>query len=151
MKTIFLLMIGFHLLQADMVRDSETGIVTDNTTHLQWQDNAISEKMNWLSAIEACEELTLGGYSDWRLPNINELKSIRDTSKYNPAIKNIFQNTASGAYWTSTTLAGYANNAWNIYFHQGGFENTRHKNELNYVRCVRDANKNDSDINDDLR
>ena len=69
-----------------------------------------------------CENLTLpaGGYSDWRLPNRNELQSIVDYSRYNPAIDTTyFPGTVASYYWSSTTYAYSTSIAWNVYFGYG--------------------------------
>ena len=42
---------------------------------LIWSDRS-ANKMNWSSAKQYCEDLTEGGYSDWRLPNIDELRTL---------------------------------------------------------------------------
>ena len=57
--------------------DNGDGTITDTTTGLMWQQST-QEDMDWESVISYCESLTLGGYNDWRLPNINELKSLVD-------------------------------------------------------------------------
>lgn len=106
MRVILLIMIGLSLLQAELTRDAATGIVSDSTTGLMWQDNEIGTTTNWQGAIDRCEELELGDYSDWRLPNVNELKSILDRSKVDPAIKDGFEHTSSSNYWSSTTTLG---------------------------------------------
>jgi len=83
------------------------GIVSDSATGLQWQDNEVGPMTTWQGAIDRCEALTLGPHSDWRLPNNNELKSIIDRSKVNPAIKDGFSHTISRVYWRATrTLRG---------------------------------------------
>ena len=109
MKIILLIMIGLSLLRAEFSRDVNTNIVTDSTTNLWWQDDS-EVKTNskvWQDAIDYCESLSLAGYSDWRLPNINELSSlINDTRSY-PAIHETFLNTSSSNYWSSTTKEGY--------------------------------------------
>ena len=112
MKQILLILIGLSSLSlAEFSRDGD--IVTDTISKLQWQDNAIGEKMTWESAIDYCENtLRLGGYSDWRLPNINELKSIVDRSKYDPIIVNGFENTSSYYYWSSSTYKNNSSYAW---------------------------------------
>ncbi len=136
MKQILLIMIGLSSLSfAEFNRDG--GIVTDSISLLQWQDNSIGEKMTWESAIDYCENtLTLGGYDDWRLPNINELKSIVDRSRSNPAIMSGFDNFSSNYYWSSTTSKYNSQAAWIVSLH-----NIRpyHKqmNAATYVRCVR--------------
>ena len=33
---------------------------------------------NWAAALNYAENLTLAGYSDWRLPNIKELQTLTD-------------------------------------------------------------------------
>ena len=47
----------------------------DPTTGLEWQngDNCCN---TWYFAENYCLELTWGGYSDWRLPTISELRSL---------------------------------------------------------------------------
>ena len=42
---------------------------------LIWSDRSSSE-MDWSSAKEYCEYMTEGGYIDWRLPNIDELRTL---------------------------------------------------------------------------
>ena len=43
--------------------------------NLIWSDRS-SNEMNWSSAKQYCENLTEGGYTDWRLPNIDELRTL---------------------------------------------------------------------------
>ena len=137
MKKTLLITIGLSaMLFADFTRNRD--MVTDTTTGLQWQDNteASTVTKNWTEAIDYCENLTLGGYSDWRLPNINELKSIVDRSKSNPAIVDAFINVSSNYYWSSTTSVDYEGNAWVVGFNLGYVGNYL-KSYSYYVRCVR--------------
>ncbi|MDO8455145.1 MAG: DUF1566 domain-containing protein [Sulfurimonas sp.] len=137
MRKILLVMIGLSVgLMADFVRDVNTSIVSDSTTGLQWQDDAVGSTMAWQSAIDTCENLTLGGQSDWRLPNINELKTIIDRSRVNPAIASVFTQTSSDVYWSSTTYEGLKDGAWVVYF-DGGYVDGNGKDDNDYVRCVR--------------
>ncbi|MBN2824761.1 MAG: DUF1566 domain-containing protein, partial [Campylobacterales bacterium] len=92
----------------------------------------------WQGAIDRCEALTLDGHTDWRLPNKNELLSIVDLSKVNPAIKSGFVNTASVSYWSATTSAEESSNAWLVYFYSGRTAYYGNRNDDYYsVRCVR--------------
>ena len=127
------------------------GVVTDNNTGLQWQDdysdNGNKIKIsNWIGAINYCEALPLDGGS-WRLPNMNEITSIVDETKYNPSINSMFQNTDSdlsslneGPYWTSSTngdsMEGETFIGRLIYFADGHQNNSGKDSEL-AVRCVR--------------
>jgi hypothetical protein len=111
-------------------------IVTDSNTGLQWQDNEIGSTMTWQSAIDHCEALSLDSYSDWRLPNVNELKTIVDRSKYSPAMVSGFSNVSSGGYWSSSTYKNDSSFAWIVFFRNGGV-GSRSKSSSDGVRCVR--------------
>jgi len=132
MRAVFLIMIGVSLsFASDIFVDSKTG--------LTWQDNsAVKEtKMIWQDAMSYCSELNLGGYSDWRLPNIKELQSIVDISRYKLAIKKDFKyvNT-SDFYWSSSVYVSGTKRAWVVYFETGRtYYDT--KTYKYYVRCVR--------------
>ena len=98
---------------------SSNGItVLDNGTGLEWQQADDGQTRTWSQALAYCEDLSLGGHSDWRLPNIRELISIVDDSRYDPAIDPAFQCRSSG-YWSATTLAPNTDNAWGVYFYYG--------------------------------
>ena len=140
MKNI--LMLSFVIIlganAGNFSRDDTKEIVTDGDTCLQWQDNADAKtvRKTWSEAIEYCENLSLGGYDDWRLPNINELRSIVDYTRFNPAMNPTFQNVVSSAYWSSTTDASGSSNAWYVSFYDG-HDVWRGKSVSVYVRCVR--------------
>jgi len=138
MRAILLIMIGLSVsVWADFSRDDATQIVTDNNTGLQWQDNVNTSK-NWTDAIDYCETLSLGGHTDWRLPNFNELYYIADRSKRDPAMDSAFQNVVSSYYWSSTTVVGSEGDAWNVDFYDG-YDYWDSKSNSHYVRCVRDG------------
>ncbi|ETR68273.1 MAG: fimh-like protein [Candidatus Magnetoglobus multicellularis str. Araruama] len=82
---IILLILSTHSVLAQLV-DNGNGTITDKSTCLIWQKNASNKTMAWNQALSYCENLRLSGKSDWRLPNLEELRSIVDYSKYNPAI-----------------------------------------------------------------
>jgi hypothetical protein len=88
------------------------------------------------TATEYCEALTLGGFSDWRLPTIDELVYITDKGRVNPSIDPIFNNTSSSNYWTATTYANSTQNAWVVYFNSGD-DGNYNKSYSFRVRCVR--------------
>jgi len=114
-------------------------VVTDTKLGLMWQDNsaAKSTKKKWKSAKSYCKNLSLGGYSDWRLPSYDELLTIVDYERYDPAIMPSFRNdSTSGYYWSSSVYVSNTKNAWYVYFKLGRTYYGSLANEV-YVRCVR--------------
>ena len=84
-----------------------------------WQK--ASDVSSWWGAISYCEGLNLGGYEDWRLPNIKEHRSIIDYSKHDPAIdQDYIPDTPTAYYWSSTSARSVIpNDAWVVDFTSG--------------------------------
>ncbi|MDF7801104.1 DUF1566 domain-containing protein [Pontiellaceae bacterium B1224] len=59
-------------------KDNGNGTVTDLNTGLIWQQTPNFKRMTFDEAKVYCENLTTGGYDDWRLPSIKELYSLAD-------------------------------------------------------------------------
>lgn len=76
-------------------------VVTDSTTGLIWQKIYETTK-NWQQALSYCENLTYAGYSDWRLPNKNELASLINFDKNQPA-SSFPDMPYSVTFWSSST------------------------------------------------
>lgn len=94
--------------------------ITDTVTGLEWQKATASGAYTWQDALDYCEDLTLPGKSDWRLPDKNELRSLVDYSRNSPAIDIVFfPDTQSLPYWSSTTLVDHTNLAWVVDFDTG--------------------------------
>lgn len=118
-----------------------SGMVTDLDTGLVWVRADDGVKRDWQSALAYCEALTFNEYTDWRLPDVNELLSLVDTGANSPAIDTTSFPTCKSVdgYWTSTPLidsVGGVANAWYIFFEKGGVLNEA-KSVEEYVRCVR--------------
>lgn len=110
--------------------------VVDQGTGLEWQKNDDATPRNWQSALAYCENLSLDSKTDWRLPNIRELKSIVDVNRYYPAIAPAFTSRLA-YYWSATTVTNYpAISAWTVSFANGD-DNWYVKAKSFYVRCVR--------------
>jgi hypothetical protein len=89
-------------------------------------------------SISVCGDLELGGHNDWRLPTINELRSIINYSKSEPGptIAAVFPNTQALYYWAATASAQDTDYAWFVDFYNGRI-NSLPSSGTNYVRCVR--------------
>ncbi len=142
MKKLFMVLVILCVLQAVTAGaasfvNNGNGTVTDNRTGLIWQQGEPGA-MTWGSALSYCEGLNLGLKTDWRLPNIKELESLTDDTKYNPAIDtNYFPSAISSNYWSSTTFANSPGYAWNVYFNFGYVASYGKGFDGVYVRCVR--------------
>lgn len=117
--------------------DSASGTVVDNETGLMWQRDVPAFNGPWLSALGYCEALTAGGYSDWRLPSVKELRTIVDVGTVSPAIDlGAFPGTPSEFFWASTPWAGFLGTELGVNFSVGC---TAADSTGGYgrVRCVR--------------
>ena len=138
MKVKNLILIGLivpNILLAD--RFSIDGkIVYDRKTELYWQSRPSSKSFNWSGAKSYCSNLTYGGKSDWRLPNMDELKSLVDYNRYKPAIAtNFIDIKTDDYYWSSSKYANDSSQAWNVYF-DGGGDNWGNKSDTYSALCV---------------
>jgi len=130
----------------ELTRDNANETVTDSTNSLMWQDDSVvaSATYTWVEAIDYCENLDFAGYTDWRLPNLNELGSIVDHDRYYYGIYITFRNTYVSYqspfphYWSSTTVFSDTSKAWVIYFNTGSTKNSIAKTDNQYARCVRE-------------
>lgn len=64
---------------ADDTTDDDSiavGVWADSATGLEWQILPTGGKTRWQPGYDNCETLNLGGYDDWRLPTISELRSL---------------------------------------------------------------------------
>jgi hypothetical protein len=83
------------------------GIVKDKVTGLLWQQtDVLATDLPTVQAAAAyCAGLTLGGYTDWRLPSRIEIWSINDTSRSSPAMDPVFATVAASAPASSPAAA----------------------------------------------
>ncbi len=112
------------------------GTVTETSSGLMWQQTGPTSTQTWEQALAYCEGLSLGGFTDWRMPNIKELKSLVDYSRFRPSINTNCMDTSWAFYWSSTSDAANKTSAWGVSFTYGD-DYSLIKNTSNYVRAVR--------------
>ncbi|MEQ1638000.1 MAG: DUF1566 domain-containing protein [Methylococcales bacterium] len=132
------------------------GTVTDKSSGLMWMRCSVGQ--SWVQSAGTCagsvikaewDKMVLlnqfnasGGFAgktDWRLPNINELRSLTEDCRSDPAINTLlFPDTPSTKYWTSSPYVGLVTSAWVVDFSHGR-DNFELKNNTNAVRLVRVA------------
>jgi len=99
--------------QIDVVRDRLTGLIWCRVASLA------GFPLNWREALEfvaALNRQNRFGFSDWRLPNRRELRSLISHQTRRPALPDghPFQDVFCGWYWSSTTAVGAPNHAWYV-------------------------------------
>jgi|GEM_PF-751225 len=55
--------------------------ILDKKTHLMWASKDNGSNIEWKNAKSYCENYKGGGYSDWRMPTLNELAGLYDESR----------------------------------------------------------------------
>ena len=61
----------------------EDGTVMDTRTGLMWASRDNGKDISWQEAKSYCENYRGGGYTDWRMPTMNELAGLYDeNTKY---------------------------------------------------------------------
>jgi hypothetical protein len=134
---------SFHIrcvrgdISMSLFEDNENGTVTDLRTGLMWSQSA-PVSVTWESALTNCEASTTAGYSDWRLPNITELRSISNDHLYNSSLDPLFFPSAvAQKYWSSTSEHD-TQRAWFVDF-LSGLVSYDNKTTLNNVIMVRNT------------
>jgi len=136
--------------------DNGDQTISDQKTGLMWQKCSQGQSGSdcsggsatapaWTDALSYCETQigtsgTFAGYSDWRVPNRNELQSIVDDTKgIAPMIDTTkFPGTLSFGYWASTSYALDPTLAWYVHFNTGYVSRYFKTTSGSYwVRCVR--------------
>jgi hypothetical protein len=98
----------------------------------------VSSRIRWLDAINQSQKESIAGFSDWRLPNKNELNTIVETACHMPAINSkIFPSTGSSSFWTSSPHFEDDTLIWVVSFANGNVF-TMEAHISNAVRLVRD-------------
>jgi len=116
--------------------DNGNGTVTVNG-QVWLKDAECLGKMNWYDAMTRPGTLAHGQCGltdnskagDWRLPSIDELKTIYSA-------KSQFRNVPADYYWSSSTRAYITCNAWYVSMSNGNVAND-FKYNINYVWPVR--------------
>lgn len=140
----------------EQLQDNGNGTITDTKTGLTWKQcsegqsgsncsNGSSESFTWSEALLRAQFININGgfagFTDWRVPNINELSSLVELQCGLPAI-NItrFPNTPAGAvYWSASAEAGTNDLVWSVYFGGGNTTGNPKHNSLQ-LRLVRSIN-----------
>jgi hypothetical protein len=105
--------IGAPILLPTRFTDNGDGTITDHLSDLIWQKTPATDSLPWEQALLYAENLVLGGHTNWRLPNIKELKSLSDTKHANPSIDPLFfPQIGIKKYWSGSSLQNQPGQSW---------------------------------------
>jgi hypothetical protein len=111
--------------------------IKDNVTDLIWEKSRPGSRV-WSKVgglVDAANDAKKCGFDDWRVPDIEELRSIAHLGRAQPPIdRNYFPHTQHWWYWSSTRSGSRTH--WTIYFKNGNNEN-RYDYSVNCLRLVR--------------
>ncbi len=100
-------------------------VVIDYATHLMWPQNAPEQAYRWQDAarfIDQRNAAQYAGFSDWRLPTVEELASLLEADKttYGLYLAPLFGDTPRWCW--SADLAPDSQSAWYVSFNSGGIQ-----------------------------
>lgn len=134
-KIIFLgLVIGFMVVFYTKINskvcENKGDITTCSDSSLSWQDGFELKKITQKETEDYCKNLKLGGFTDWRIPNIFDILTITVAAKDELyGYKEGFKNKQKGIFWAKS-----ANTLDHAYFYVPSVRVLKTKA---YMRCVR--------------
>lgn len=124
--------------------DNSDGTITDPKSRLMWKrcleglsgtncEEGKVEKYTWDEAVKRFKHVEYAGHSDWRMPTIDELKTLlycsqgkdkngdcNDGSERPTINKQAFPNAEAGYFvWSGSPNADGSDFAWYVYFNDG--------------------------------
>jgi hypothetical protein len=96
--------------------------VLDRETGLVWQQEPTEMFSILPIASRYCADVSIGNRRGWRLPTLQELKSLTDPSESSPTLTagHPFANVdLTHAYWSSTVTLDTPNHVWTMGFNVG--------------------------------
>jgi len=113
--------------------------VLDKETGLVWERAPSKQTFPWQEAQVHCNNLDVSHRKGWRLPMVQELASLVDTTQTNPSLPSghPFENVqVNYYYWSASTVYGEPKSMWMVEFHEGKVI-YREKTGKIYAWCVR--------------
>jgi len=119
--------------------DNGDGTITDTCAGFMWEKSP--PESGTPKPMKYCGNLTLGGYSDWRLPTVRELSIIVDSSIHYPgSTSNTTYPADTGQFnYLSSTMLPHGSELWRVIFYGGSQHSTKERETaVMIVQCVRD-------------
>ncbi len=137
----------------DLNGDTVVDAFYDTDLNITWRRNAnVNGAMTWANAVTWADNLTFGGYTDWRLPTSDTCVGYNCTGsemghlwyvELNNVAGDVTPNTGNFgnmqlyAYWSGTSYAPDTSMAWHFNIDQGDQGGTAGKQNLLFALAVR--------------
>ena len=114
---------AIYIINPPDLTDNGNGTVFDNITGLTWeQKTATTEAYTFTfdDAVAYCNDLTLGGYTDWRVPTRKEISTLLNFGTVSPALDTAYfpdYTYTTGddmSYWTETDYHDNSTMVWKV-------------------------------------
>ncbi|MDP9150922.1 MAG: DUF1566 domain-containing protein [Myxococcota bacterium] len=121
-----------HTASSYLVADAT---VYDPNTKLTWQRTVEPSSYAWTDAQSRCA--TVPPLGSWRLPSLNELMTLVDLTRFDPAVDaTAFPSTPIDFFWSLSVSVAPVGTAWGVNFNRGSAGASLTAN-ASRVRCVR--------------
>jgi hypothetical protein len=119
------------------LRDTRNGLVWQRCSVGQtWRDAQCTGSARTVNHAQALA--LAAGQAGWRLPSVDELKTLVDTTRTQPAINLLaFPGTPSFGYWTATAVPDEPDYAWVVHFGEGEAQDDTLRSDYFHLRWVR--------------
>ncbi|MBN2159415.1 MAG: DUF1566 domain-containing protein [Spirochaetes bacterium] len=125
--------------------DNGDGTITDSLTGLIWEQSPDTTAKTWAAALAYANDSELGGYTDWRLPNMDELRSL--FGQYGQSAVHTWLNgqgftgIQNARYWTGTTAPYSSDYSIVVHAEVGSMINWEKANTLRAILVCGFSNK----------
>ena len=115
----------------------KNGTVKDTKTHLMWKQKPEVGEYTWDNAMQQFgSNVSFAGYDDWRMPTIDELKTLLSEDDAQQGLNQVVFRGLSEKFWSASPHVNSGFHAWFVYFYDGGV-NCHYKGDAFQVRLVR--------------
>ena len=125
-------------------------MITDSASGLMWKRcvqgksgsdcaTGSAATFRWVEALNEARREEIAEFDDWRMPKIDELRSIVDECSAGPAIDPVaFPNSDGAEVWSVSANVDFATAAWALDFASGEAVVGR-RDDAKQLRLVRDG------------
>jgi|GEM_PF-1128350 len=126
---VFILCVGLYGFGSDTLKNNSNKIV--------WHAEPNENELNWNSADQYCNELSIEGVDKWRLPTMKEL--LNKETKFKKTYSEFFSY-----YWSSTIYKKNPDYAWVVT--NTKYKDYHNKGLKNFVGCVTNQSEKQEEI-----